>query len=85
MKLVFVRLTLKSVSISTSNGLYAVCICVVVIAEQKQKINRTGINQADVQPVGKSLCHLPSVLSLHCCYCKNTVNIHVTPHMTRDL
>lgn len=79
------RFTLKSVSISPSTCLYAVCICVIVIAEQKQKINRAGINQADVQPVGKSLCHLPSVLSLHCYYCKNTVNIHVTPHITCDL
>lgn len=49
------RFTVKSVSVSPSTCLYAVCICVIVIAEQKQKTNRAGINQADVQPVGKSL------------------------------
>ncbi len=49
------RFTVKSVSVSPGTCLYAVCICVLVIAEQKQKTNRAGINQADVQPVGKPL------------------------------
>uniref|UniRef100_A0A8C2CDM6 Small integral membrane protein 20-like n=1 Tax=Cyprinus carpio TaxID=7962 RepID=A0A8C2CDM6_CYPCA len=43
--------------------------------KQIQKVNRAGINQADVQPAGKSLSHLSSVLSLLCYHCKHTCDI----------